>query len=431
MRLSFLQFLCFLVIVYTGVGLMKIIIFSVPFDWEANRGKIENIIDEYRRMAKPMSSEKKYEVKKYRNYYPLKIESPKIPSLRRRTDCKSELWGVTTTINYPTKAIKQIGDLGFCCVVVGDKKTPKDWQLNATNIVFLDASEHHLLGFEIERITPFNSFARKALGYLFAIQHGAESIYDFDDDNFFLDPATAVSKLNQENSTFIALESNHPTTNVYTHYMDHPITNIWPRGYPMEAIKSDEVVITKPIRKPRGITIVQFLQNRNPDLDAIYRMTQKIPLEFSSRRKECVRITSYCSFNAQATWFDKSVFWALLLPMTVNGRVSDIWRSYIAQRVLKIGSGAIAFCPALVEHERNPHRLIRDFTAEIPLYLQTTAFVNWLIKLPLSNTSRTEAMKQVYIGMYENGLLGIKDVEMCELWLRDYQRVTEFAERNG
>ena len=52
--------------------------------------------------------------------------------------------------------------------------------------------------------------------------------------------------------------------------------------------------------------------------------------------------------------------------MTVHGRVSDIWRSYFTQRLLWERTSHIAFCPSLVNHIRNQHRLIKDFDAELP-----------------------------------------------------------------
>ena len=40
----------------------------------------------------------------------------------------------------------------------------------------------------------------------------------------------------------------------------------------------------------------------------------------------------YAPTNAQATLHTYKALWAMLLPMTVHGRVSDIWRGYFAER---------------------------------------------------------------------------------------------------
>lgn len=52
----------------------------------------------------------------------------------------------------------------------------------------------------------------------------------------------------------------------------------------------------------------------------------------------------------KATLFDESCFWALLLPTTVHSRVSDIWRSYIAQRLMwDIGRSLVFSSPFVVQ----------------------------------------------------------------------------------
>ncbi len=63
-------------------------------------------------------------------------------------------------------------------------------------------------------------------------------------------------------------------------------------------------------------------------------------------------------YNAQATLHFYDAFWALLLPVTVAGRVSDIWRSYIGQALFKRLDLSLGFLPRpLVVQERN---MVRD-----------------------------------------------------------------------
>ena len=42
---------------------------------------------------------------------------------------------------------------------------------------------------------------------------------------------------------------------------------------------------------------------------------------------------TFVPYNAQATLHVDVGLWATLLPLSVHGRVSDIWRGYIAQRL--------------------------------------------------------------------------------------------------
>ena len=125
----------------------------------------------------------------------------------------------------------------------------------------------------------------------------------------------------------------------------------------------------------------------------------------------------------KSTLFNYNAFWGLLLPMTVHGRVSDIWRSYFTQRLLWEKSSNIAFCPSLVNHIRNQHRLIKDFDAELPLYTQAESLVKYLQQWKPVSKDIPSMLEELYIDMYERGILELKDVEFIQLWIQDLQRV--------
>lgn len=51
----------------------------------------------------------------------------------------------------------------------------------------------------------------------------------------------------------------------------------------------------------------------------------------------------------QATLHFPPAYWGMLLPVTVHGRVSDIWRSYFTQALLPSTGAVTAFAPPWVE----------------------------------------------------------------------------------
>ena len=65
---------------------------------------------------------------------------------------------------------------------------------------------------------------------------------------------------------------------------------------------------------------------QDPDVDAIYRMTQPLPFSFNGKnpangnKPVAVPLGHYSPFNAQATLFNYDALWSLLLPCTVHGR---------------------------------------------------------------------------------------------------------------
>ncbi len=107
-------------------------------------------------------------------------------------------WSVVTTIFEPSEAIHDAATMGddWCIVIVGDNKTPanfltSDSKLKDNDSVFyFDVAEQkawEMLPGELGvfvRSLPFNHFARKNFGFLYAILRGAKFIYDFDDDNY-------------------------------------------------------------------------------------------------------------------------------------------------------------------------------------------------------------------------------------------------------
>ncbi|VDO17806.1 unnamed protein product [Haemonchus placei] len=96
----------------------------------------------------------------------------------------SDKWIVVTSIRYPSEDVKRLASLdGWNLVVVADVKTPKDWHLDAPGVHFLSLDVQTKLGFRITTLLPENSYTRKNVGYLYAIQMGAKWIYDTDDDN--------------------------------------------------------------------------------------------------------------------------------------------------------------------------------------------------------------------------------------------------------
>jgi hypothetical protein len=59
-------------------------------------------------------------------------------------------------------------------LVVGDEKTPKDWEF--PNVEFLSLEKQLTLGYSITKLVPTNSYARKNIGYLYAISKGRNLI---------------------------------------------------------------------------------------------------------------------------------------------------------------------------------------------------------------------------------------------------------------
>jgi hypothetical protein len=128
-------------------------------------------------------------------------------------------------------------------------------------------------------------------------------------------------------------------------------------------------------------------------------------------------------YNAQATIFFPSGYWSLYLPVTVAGRVSDIWRSYFAQALFKRIGVDFGFLPRpIVVQDRNPHSYEADFQAEIPLYTKGSALISYLLKNYVLNQNYTsesfiETLELLWIDMYEREYIEQEDVKNLQRWI--------------
>ena len=129
---------------------------------------------------------------------------------------------------------------------------------------------------------------------------------------------------------------------------------------------------------------------------------------------------TFTPYNAQATLHMSSALWGLLLPITVHGRVSDIWRSYFAQALMWRAGLHLAMAQPWVVQKRNAHNYMGDFEAESNLYYQSGALLEFLsASFRGTEKSIPHLMEHVYIDMYEHGILQLKDVALAQAWLKD------------
>jgi hypothetical protein len=109
--------------------------------------------------------------------------------------------------------------------------------------------------------------------------------------------------------------------------------------------------------------------------------------------------------------------------LQVHGRVSDIWRSYIAQRLLWDVGSSIAFTPPRVDQFRNPHNPLADMQAEEDLYHKSLALVQRLREWRGSGKTLQSRYEELTIDLYERGYLQAGDVFLAQQWIIALRRV--------
>lgn len=324
---------------------------------------------------------------------------------------------VVTTINAPTGPVRSIAEdcnrLDAEFILIGDDKSPRDFhQPGAT---YLDVAAQRATGFRYAVEAPTRHYARKNVGYLVAIRNGADVLIETDDDNF---PRADFWETRQR---VIRAQSVSGTdwVNAYGYFSS---TDIWPRGLPLDKVLSP----LPQLDQARDVTcpIQQGLADDNPDVDAIYRFIRPLPIQFESR--EPIALTgAWCPFNSQNTTFFKEAFPLLYLPFYCSFRMTDIWRSFVAQRIAFANNWGILFHGATVYQERNAHDLMRDFADEVPGYLHNQAIKTALMELEIAPGTHSipDGMRSCYQKLCGMGLIGDKELQLLDAWLSDLRKL--------
>ncbi len=327
---------------------------------------------------------------------------------------------VVTTINHPNKSLNDLANgckrLEYNFYIVGDKKSPTEFYIEGAT--FLSLGEQLNSEFAIAANLPLNHYSRKNLGYLAAISSGSKHIIETDDDNI---PLESFWNLRQQKKLFNLLDAQD-WTNVYQLFTD---LKIWPRGFPLnkvaESLNVDRSLIQQEVDSP----IQQGLANKNPDVDAVYRLLFELPVDFKNDYNVALAKGSWCPFNSQNTLWWEVAFPLLYLPSFCSFRMTDIWRSFIAQRICWENGWNVCFFSPTVYQDRNEHNLMKDFEDEIQGYLHNEEVCKALSKLELK--SGTENIGSNLFACYET-FIGAGLIEEAELgllgnWIEDIKKL--------
>ena len=301
-------------------------------------------------------------------------------------------------------------------IVIGDTKSPADFKLEGCD--YWSVEKQQTLPFELAKITPTRHYSRKNLGYLIAIKNGATELVETDDDNIprkeFWEPKTREIKSHQfENAGWV---------NVYHYFTKH---FIWPRGFPLEELQNKQIELTSLKYGSTNCTIQQGLADENPDVDAVYRLTYPLPIDFEKKERIALGKNAWSPFNSQNTYWFKEAFALMYLPSYCSFRMTDIWRSYVAQRIAWECGWSVLYHESTVWQERNDHNLMKDFEDEIPGYTNNLNICKELQSLTLK--AGQEYMYDNLITCYQKlidiNVIGKEEMTLLKAWVGDLKSI--------
>jgi hypothetical protein len=307
---------------------------------------------------------------------------------------------------------RQCAKQGVAFTVVGDAKSPAGFHLD--NCDFWGFERGKRAPFTLAGLLRANSYARKNIGYLVAIQGGADAIIETDDDTI------PKPEFWHERSRDVTVETfeNAGWVNAYRYFTDRVV---WPRGFALEKLFG-----AKKLYGPGGprtvcAPIQQGLIDKNPDVDAIFRLTLPLPVFFEKKPAIALGAGCICPLNSQNTTWFKEAFALLYLPSYCGFRMTDIWRGLIAQRIAWTCGWHVLHHGATVFHERNLHNLFKDLSDEVPGYLHIGPIARELrdLDLPRGVEAIGQNLLTCYSILIERGCIGKREMRPLTAWLHD------------
>ena len=167
--------------------------------------------------------------------------------------------------------------------------------------------------------------------------------------------------------------------------------------------------------------IQQGLADENPDVDAVYRLTYPLPLSFEIKTKIALGKNAWSPFNSQNTYWFKEAFPLMYLPSYCSFRMTDIWRSYVAQRIAWECGWSVLYHESTVWQERNEHNLMKDFEDEIPGYTNNLKICKELqaLNLKAGQENICDNLIICYEKLIDIQVIGKDELVLLKAWIGD------------
>lgn len=323
---------------------------------------------------------------------------------------------VVTSIAAPNEILRNLArgcsEHNYDFIVIGDQASPTEFHIDRCD--FYDLERQLKTNLKSAQKCPTRHYSRKNIGYLLAMQKGASVILETDDDNipyegFWQKPRRILDAAVLEHAGWV---------NVYRYFSDQ---TIWPRGFPLEQARDKVPAYESLEQRQLDCPVRQGLVDENPDVDAVYRLILPLPQTFNAGRKVALAEGCWCPFNSQNTMWWSDAFELLYLPSHCSFRMTDIWRSFVAQKIAHVNGWALLFDEPTMKQQRNVHNLMRDFEQELPGYLHNVEICEALDSLTLEPGADTIAdnLTVCYEKLAGMSVVGADELQLLKAWLED------------
>ena len=321
---------------------------------------------------------------------------------------------VVTTIFEPrfldgyVANLRRFGHEDADLIVIIDRKTPSTvaercahHAREGMNVLCptLDEQEEFLARFpSMAGRIPYNTDNRRNVGYLMALDRGADVLISIDDDNYVLEDVDFVGEhlVTGTTAELEPLESSDRWFNICSMLHSSTRDEIFPRGFPYFARRNPRELRRGNASAAR-VAVNAGLWLSDPDVDAMTRLTQAPRI--ASAEEDSIRLgdATWTPINTQNTSIARdavAAYYYVKMGFSLTGlridRYGDIISGYLIAKCVKTRGEAIRIGSPVADHRRTPHNLFKDLYHELAGMVLLDDLLPWLLDLRLEGSSYPE-----------------------------------------
>lgn len=245
---------------------------------------------------------------------------------------------------------------------------------------------------------PYDTDNRRNIGFLMALERGAEVLISIDDDNYVLDHVDFVAEHLVAGTTIDdpAAESSDGWLNICTLLHSSTKDEIFPRGFPYFA-RRHERTLRDANEGAARVAVNAGLWLSDPDVDAMTRLTQAPRIHAAEDASLRLGRGTWTPINTQNTAIVRdaiAAYYYVRMGFSLGGlridRYGDILSGYLVAKCVKTRGDAIRIGSPIADHRRTPHNLFKDLYHELAGMVLLDDLLPWLTETTIGGSSYAE-----------------------------------------
>lgn len=245
---------------------------------------------------------------------------------------------------------------------------------------------------------PYDTDNRRNVGFLMALDRGAEVLISIDDDNYVLDHIDFVGEHLVTGSTvdLAPTESSDGWFNICSLLHSSTKDEIFPRGFPYFARRNARALRTENGGAAR-VAINAGVWLSDPDVDAMTRLTQAPHIAAAEPHSILLGERTWTPINTQNTSVVRdaiAAYYYVRMGFSLGGlridRYGDILSGYLVAKCVKTRGDAIRIGSPVADHRRTPHNLFKDLYHELAGMVLLDDLLPWLTEMRITGSNYAE-----------------------------------------